>query len=88
MQAVPYPAARFPASPFSSARVRLLPEPLARVRHCVPANGVQCIRPAQARPERVPWALAPDFRRPEQLVPAPGPAAHRAVPDSATFLVE
>ena len=36
---------------------------------------------------RVPWELAPDFRRLGQLVPAAAPVVHRAGPASATFLV-
>ena len=88
---------RFEVSQSSSVRVRvdravdLVERRVVRWAiglQCVLANAVPCTRPGKELPALVPWELAPDFRRPEQLVPAAGPVGLHAGPANAMFRVE
>jgi hypothetical protein len=80
------PAARCPASPFSSVLApRFLAEDRRARQRYVPVNAVRCIRRASRLRALVPSGLAPAFRLRAQPVPAAGPAVHLAAPVSAMF---
>jgi hypothetical protein len=81
----PYPAVQFLASLSSSARVRLRPELVRRVRHCVPVNAVPCTPHVRHRLELVLWVLVQDCRLPVRSVPAAVRVRLREDPASAMY---